>query len=82
VVIMTKRRGLPHTFGWLKLINAGDVRRDQLPAINRTPTELDLGRRRPARRTGSSRAPAWNARATTTRCFELTLSRATQAGVR
>jgi hypothetical protein len=24
------------------LINAGDVRRDQLPAINRTPTDLDL----------------------------------------
>jgi hypothetical protein len=37
-----KREGLPHTFGWLKLINAGDVRRDQLPAINRTPTDFDL----------------------------------------
>jgi hypothetical protein len=24
------------------LINAGDVRRDQLPAINRTPTDFDL----------------------------------------
>jgi hypothetical protein len=39
---MAKRVGPPHTFGWLLLIKAGDVRRDQLPAINRTPTDLDL----------------------------------------
>jgi hypothetical protein len=62
---MAKRVGLPHTFGWLLLIKAGDVRREQLPAINRTPTDLDLWGTPKARRTGSSPAPAWSARDTT-----------------
>jgi hypothetical protein len=39
---MAKRVGLPHSFGWLLLIKVGDVRHDQLPAINRTPADCDL----------------------------------------
>jgi hypothetical protein len=42
MVTMTRRQRLPHAFGGLLLIKVGDVRRDHLPAINRTPTELDL----------------------------------------
>jgi hypothetical protein len=37
---MTKRRGLPHTFGWLLM--RARTPADKLPACNRTPIGLEL----------------------------------------